>query len=192
VSIKFAVLGLLGRKELHGYAIKQRIERDFGHLWTANYGQIYPALRALEAEGLVTMVEQAQPRSPTRKLYSITPRGRTALRRWLNGPTAKRPVLRDPFLLRFTFFSQGDADAALRAIDEQVAMYKAQLRGRREALIGWRRKDLYVRLASELGIELNAMMLAWLARARAEVAAAEGSADADAAPPVRRARGGRR
>jgi DNA-binding PadR family transcriptional regulator len=169
VSIKYAILGLLSRKDLHGYAIKKRIERDFGHMWTANYGQIYPALRDLEEEGLVTMIEQVQPRSPTRKMYAITARGREVFRRWLDETPEKRLTLRDPFLLRFTFFGQGDPAAALRSIDEQVALYDAQLRGRREALLRWRQNDPYVRMASELGVELNEMIVEWLRRARAEI-----------------------
>ena len=190
MSIKYAILGLLTRKDLHGYAIKQRIERDFGHMWTVNYGQIYPALRALESEGLVTMVEQAQPRAPTRKRYSITPQGRAVFRAWLDSPPEKRLILRDPFLLRFTFFDQGDPAAATRSIDEQIRLYRAQLRDRREAMLGWRRRDLYVRLASELGIELNEMILAWLKRARAEIEAADAEDDT-AAPAARTRRIGR-
>ncbi len=39
MSIKFAILGLLQYKNMHGYRIKKLIERDFGFMWTVNYGQ---------------------------------------------------------------------------------------------------------------------------------------------------------
>ena len=46
--IKYAILGLLHYTDMHGYRIKEHLERNFGHMWSINYGQIYPNLKQLE------------------------------------------------------------------------------------------------------------------------------------------------
>jgi hypothetical protein len=58
----------------------------------------------------------------------------------------------------------------LRGIDQQIAHYSEQLAIREKALAGRRRGDRYVRLAAELGIRFNQMILDWLVYARAEIA----------------------
>ncbi|MBN2077576.1 MAG: PadR family transcriptional regulator, partial [Spirochaetes bacterium] len=41
---------------MHGYQIKTHIERNFGHMWSINFGQVYPSLKSLEKEGLIDMI----------------------------------------------------------------------------------------------------------------------------------------
>ena len=170
MSIKYAILGLLQSKDMHGYRIKKLIERDFGFMWTVNFGQIYPALKTMLGEGLVTMSVVAKSNSPDRKLYSITDRGRAAFQEWLAAEPERHLFIRDPFLLRFTFFGSSDTQRVLRGIDEQIAYYQEQLTGRKATLAKRQRGDRYVRLAAELGIDFNELILAWLQRARAEIA----------------------
>lgn len=38
---------------MSGYDVKQFLESTIAHFWNESYGQIYPTLKALEAEGLV-------------------------------------------------------------------------------------------------------------------------------------------
>ena len=170
MSVKYAILGLLHYKDMHGYAIKEHLEKHFGYMWTVNYGQIYPALKTMQSEGQVTMKEVAQSDAPDRKLYSITEKGREDFREWLHGEPEKKMVMRDPFLLRMTFFGFGDARRALELIEEQIRMYEDHLSRRRE--IAPRRSrggDPFVKLLTELGLNLNEMMLDWLHKAKAEV-----------------------
>ena len=47
MSIKYAILGLLHYSDMHGYRIKAHIEKNFGHMWSINFGQIYPSLKQL-------------------------------------------------------------------------------------------------------------------------------------------------
>ncbi len=77
MSIKYAILGLLNYSDMHGYQIKKHIERNFGHMWSINFGQVYPSLKNLGKEGLINMVEVAPSKNggPHKKLYSITEKG---------------------------------------------------------------------------------------------------------------------
>ena len=170
MSVKYAILGLLHYKDMHGYRIKTHLERNFGHMWSINYGQIYPNLKKMEEEGLVCRGEVVHSAgAPDRKLYGITSEGKEAFTRWLESSPERNMLLRDPFLLRFVFIGFSTKERALELIDEQVERYEEQMGRRRENLKRWHRQGAYVRLTGELGVELNEMYLQWLKRARAEV-----------------------
>jgi PadR family transcriptional regulator AphA len=103
-AITPVVLGLLSKRPLSGYDIKAIVDRSTRFFWAASYGQIYPELRRLEADGLIEGKD-----TPTgerrRRVYELTPDGRKALVEWLLGPTVTIE-LRDESLLRLFF---GDA-----------------------------------------------------------------------------------
>ncbi len=169
--IKYAILGLLHYKNMHGYRIKKHIEQNFGHMWSINYGQIYPNLKKLEQDGLIRMTQilQNDEKGPPRKLYSITEKGKKDFAAWLHASPEKSMLLRDPFLMRFVFFGFGDPERALELIDEQIALYEQQMERRRRNLKKWKKSGGYVRLMGELGVSLNEMFLQWLNRARSEI-----------------------
>jgi DNA-binding PadR family transcriptional regulator len=169
--IKYAILGLLHYTNMHGYRIKKHIEQNFGHMWSINYGQIYPNLKKLEQDGLIRMTEviQNDEKGPPRKLYSITEKGKEEFATWLHDSPEKSMLLRDPFLMRFVFFGFGDPDRALALIDEQIVRYEKQIDRRRRNLKKWEKSGGYVRLMGELGISLNEMFLTWLSRAKSEI-----------------------
>ena len=170
MSVKHAILGLLHYRDMHGYGIKEHLEKHFGYMWTVNYGQIYPALKKMQEEGQVTMKEVAQDDAPDRKLYAITDKGRADFRDWLHSDPEKRMVTRDPFLLRMTFFGFGDPERAVELIDDQIALYEDHLGLRRANAPRWKSGgDPYVKLLAELGLNLNELMLEWLVNARKEI-----------------------
>jgi PadR family transcriptional regulator AphA len=171
VSIKYAILGLLHYKDMHGYRIKSHIERDFGHMWTINYGQIYPNLKQMKKEGLVTVKEVNCPgeKGPPRKLYSITAEGKKVFLAWLEQTPERAMLLRDPFLMRFVFFGFGDRSRAVELIEEQIELYQKQLGKREKNLERWKEHDIYVRLITQLGVDLNQLLLDWLEKARTEI-----------------------
>ncbi len=175
MSVKYTILGLLQYKDMHGYRIKELIDSDFGHMWSINHGQIYQTLKKLEEEGLVAMVEVSPSENggPHKKSYSITDAGRREFARWLESSPEKGMIIRDPFLTRFAFFDFGETDDALRIIDEQIESWQEQLEHRREHVPRRSRQGIYVKLLSELGMNLNEMFLEWLERAREEIAGDE-------------------
>jgi len=169
MAIKHAILGLLHYGDMHGYRIKNHLENNFGHMWTVNFGQIYPALKQMHEEGLVNMKEVGVKDAPDRKQYSITGAGRREFREWLLSDPEKGMILRDPFLLRFTFLGFGDHKRAVEMIDAQISEYETQLLRRKENLPKWSGSSLYVRLVTELGVDFNRTMLDWLRHAKKEI-----------------------
>ncbi len=171
MSLNYAVLGLLQYRDMHGYRIKEHLENNFGHMWSVNFGQIYPILKDLEKKGLIRMLEvsPASNQGPQRKLYSITDKGREEFLKWLKEPADKSMLLRDPFLLKFAFFGFGGPEDALRIIDNQIASYEAQLERRTGNSIRWDNQGPYVKLLSNLGVTFNEMYLEWLKAARKQI-----------------------
>ena len=59
--LELAVLGLLKEQPLHGYELKKRLGDTLGFLWGVSYGSLYPALRRLERNGAIEIVEPRLP-----------------------------------------------------------------------------------------------------------------------------------
>jgi PadR family transcriptional regulator, regulatory protein AphA len=171
MSIKHAVLGLLHYKDMHGYQIKDHIEKNFGYMWTINYGQIYTSLKALVDEGCISLIDVVPSNNgaPHKKLYSLTDKGRKEFKKWLKNPPEKQMLLRDPFLMRFIFFGFGDNEDALKLIEEQIQLYEQQLSRREAKMPRWKNQGMYVRLTAELGLSFNEMFLQWLYTVRDEI-----------------------
>lgn len=171
MSIKYAILGLLHYTDMHGYRIKEHIEKNFGHMWSVNFGQIYPNLRDLEEEGLIRMAEisPSEEGGPQKKCYAIEEAGKEEFARWLAQSPERPMLLRDPFLLKFAFFGFGEDDRALEIIDEQIALYEKHLVQRLNNRKRWEKQGIYVRMIAELGINQNEMFLQWLRYAREEI-----------------------
>ncbi len=123
MSIKYALLGILAEKDLHGYELKSSFDEKVGEFWSLNYGQIYSTLDRLEKEELVTHDRQAQDRRPDRKIFSITPLGRKELENWLATPVSKVRALRDEFFIKLVFMDKNNPGPVLELIEKQRAMY---------------------------------------------------------------------
>jgi DNA-binding PadR family transcriptional regulator len=96
-------MGILTRGSATGYEIKKLFEEDgYQHFVEASFGSIYPALNRLTAEGLVSVREESQEKRPDRKVYSITPAGRTAFVAALMKPLPEDKH-RSPFVFAMLF-----------------------------------------------------------------------------------------
>lgn len=173
MSINYAILGLLHYQDMHGYRIKEHIERNFNHMWSINYGQIYPTLKKLQEQQLVEMVGEQGGGAPPRKVYRITEKGKSEFVEWLKCDPDKKMLLRDPFLLKFMFFEFGSKADAARIIADQLEEYRRQLQFREVNLGKRRRTNLFVGKLSELGVKLNRMMTEWLEECLEEVERAD-------------------
>ena len=133
---RYALLGMLTYKPMSGYDMKKMSDHSIGHFWNENYGNIYPVLKKIEAESLVTMTREEQDGTPTRKVYTITEEGRSAFSRWLTRPP-EPAILREELLLQ-VFFGQWTnpelITAKIRAEDERCRTIIGELEGIRDRL----------------------------------------------------------
>ncbi len=102
---KYAVLGLLSMGPMSGYDIKKKVEATLRYFWNESYGQIYPILKRLVADGLATQSVEEQSGKPDRHIYTLTSRGRQELQQWLS-ESAEPQVERIEILLKLSFGQQ--------------------------------------------------------------------------------------
>lgn len=79
-QLRLLILAVLERQPEHGYAIAQAIRGRSEGLLTAREGTLYPALHALEAEGLIQS-EEHEVGGRVRREYRLTEKGVGALGR---------------------------------------------------------------------------------------------------------------
>lgn len=70
------ILAVLADSPKHGYAIAREIEKRSKNALSLGEGALYPALRALEHEGLIVGNWEAQGSGPARRVYTLTDEGR--------------------------------------------------------------------------------------------------------------------
>jgi PadR family transcriptional regulator PadR len=73
------ILAVLAEKPAHGYAIAREIERVSNRALLLREGTLYPALRVLEGQGLISSAWEPSESGPDRKVYSLTPSGQAEL-----------------------------------------------------------------------------------------------------------------
>jgi len=73
--LKMFILKIIEQKPIHGYDIIHEIEEKTHGNWEPSPGSVYPALEFLMSKGYISMEENDR-----KKVYSITPEGREAVR----------------------------------------------------------------------------------------------------------------
>ena len=112
---RYALLGMLSIRAMSGYDIKKLIETSISNFWSESYGQIYPMLKRLVAEKLVTRTVKKQQGKPDRHVYALTAAGRRELQDWLVEAPG-RSVARNELLLKLFFGEEIPVDASLAHI----------------------------------------------------------------------------
>lgn len=126
MSLKFAVLGLLSETPQTGYDLKRSFDGSIGNCWQATFQQIYAELRKLERERFIVAEKVHQRPRPTKKIYSLTPKGEAALREWLDTPSAPLRV-RDEFLVKVFLITRIPPERALERLAEHRTQHEARL-----------------------------------------------------------------
>jgi DNA-binding PadR family transcriptional regulator len=97
-----AALGMLGQRPGSGYDLMKILATTLATVWSASQSQVYTELVNLADAGLIDVVDIG-PRG--RKVYDLTPAGRTELIRWLVQPADHEPR-RDGALLHVVFLGE--------------------------------------------------------------------------------------
>jgi len=122
MTIQFAILGLLSWQSLSGYDLKKIFADSAVLYWSGNNNQIYKALLQLHEQGLVTQEIQNQEYLPAKKTYTITEKGRTALKAWVRS-TPELPEVHNAFLIQLSWadlLTEEELSATLKRYEEEV------------------------------------------------------------------------
>jgi PadR family transcriptional regulator, regulatory protein AphA len=164
------ILGMVRLGRRTGYEIKQLVDVSTRFFWAASYGQIYPELKRLEDDGLLSGSD-ASVNGRQRRAFSLTSAGEAALDEWLRSDEPLVNEMRNEGVLKL-FFSSG------LPVEERLALVR-QMRTRHEEVHGslCAREDI-VRTRGggpytvlQYGIALQEFHLAWLAELDRELEA---------------------
>ncbi len=185
--LETAILGLLNESPLHGYELRKRLNLLLGSFRAFSYGTLYPALKALEARGLIETADPAPTattgrsgaRSATgrpssggkaplatgrrgRIVYQLTAEGKEHLQTVLSssGPAAWED---ESFDVRFALFAQTDAETRLRILEGRRTRLTERLEAVRESAARTReRLDEYTLELQRHGLEQVEREVRWL------------------------------
>ena len=164
-----------------GYELHHVIEESTGHMLSASFSQIYPALKKLHDAGLVEYDIEPIKNRPSKKYYALTPAGEAALQEWLASPVDFTRGF-NPFDLRLAFMPLAPKDVALSFIDTAIAELEAEIANPRgsgrdpqsygfvdEEAVDMEKLDFVWQSAAKLFRDSRAQRLAWLREVRAGV-----------------------
>lgn len=126
-ALKYAILGLLNRNPMTGYELSKEFNYELAEFWYANHSQIYPELKLLNNEGLVTYDVEISGDILETKRYTITELGRSEFIQWLHKDDKLPRTPKDPFRLRMYFAHNLDRTARLHLLENQKMQHIKRL-----------------------------------------------------------------
>lgn len=125
-NTRYAVLGMLSLAPASGYEIKKMMERSTDHFWREGDSSIYPVLKQLLKEGMVSCEVSNADSDKPKKVYTITEDGQRELQDWL----VKEPILfqsRNELLLKVFFGWNVSKEITIKHIEKFRHNVKAML-----------------------------------------------------------------
>ncbi|EUA93493.1 transcriptional regulator PadR-like family protein [Mycobacterium ulcerans str. Harvey] len=105
--LELAILGLLIESPMHGYELRKRLTGLLGAFRAFSYGSLYPALRRMQAEGLIAenAAPTGMPVRRARRVYQLTDAGRRRFGE-LVADTGPHNYTDDGFGVHLAFFNR--------------------------------------------------------------------------------------
>jgi DNA-binding PadR family transcriptional regulator len=162
---------MLRKGPMSGYEIKALVDNSTRFFWAASYGQIYPELKRLSADGLAKGAD-----SPTggrkRTVYEITATGEEVLVAWLRQPPEVFEM-RDEGLLKL-FFAEALPPAEAVEIVRSMRHHREAVNARLRELEPTKdeRISAYPLTVLRCGIEFTDWFIDWCKRTEERILAA--------------------
>jgi DNA-binding PadR family transcriptional regulator len=169
------LLGLVCLSPASGYDLKQQFATTPMGVYQPSSGSLYPALRRLEAKGLLEAVAGPGESARNRRVYEPTQAGRAAHATWLRTPVEVSTVGRDLglHLMRFVMmehaFSRQEVLGFLGDLHDALAAFTTGLE--RYAAATARLGDRHPGLALDHGLAVHRASLQWTRHAIATLRA---------------------
>lgn len=157
-ELEGAILGVLREgQNATPYAVRRIFQQSISAEWSGSAGAIYPAMRRLEAAGLIAAGKKSDGRG--KKLYLLTKKGLAAHDDWLcDAARASGPGM-DPFRTRaqlWTFLPAPRRSALLKTLHAEISERRAACMKEMAGL------DAADRVARRLVVMLLDARLKWL------------------------------
>lgn len=148
------VLGLLSTHDgLTGYEINDIVRNQLNYFYDGGYGMIYPTLKKLEKEGLVTKEKITQDEKPNKNIFYITDSGKEEFELIVNQKTEPE-VFKSDFLLKLYFGDSLSESKKRMFLKEELARKKEDLSALETNLNKWIKNGMseYQRFTVDYGI----------------------------------------
>ena len=122
--LKYIILGMLAHRELAGYDIKKLFEEELGDFWYSNHSQIYPELRRMEEDGLISSRTELVGKKLEKKFYQITQNGQELLSNWMYEPLNPPVPTRDEFTMKLYLLDSADHPLVTPLFQEEIARHE--------------------------------------------------------------------
>ncbi|MEW5946231.1 MAG: PadR family transcriptional regulator [bacterium] len=167
MALKEAVLGLLFDSPRTGYEIKRFYSETIMNFWNVSDGQLYPTLRRMREDGLVSMEVVPQANTADKHVYSITAEGKAAFTEWLKQPVLKFQEMKEPFLMKMFFFDRLSRDEVANHLRTQLDLHYTMMDEFRKVEETYRDTLTdYQKLIAEVGLIYMEFRILWLTRLR--------------------------
>ncbi len=153
-----------------GYEIKRLAERSTRFFWAASPGQIYPELKRLESDGLLTRSEEPQG-GRARNVYSVTEPGERALREWLTESSDAAFEMRSEALLKVFFADALSTEQQIEVVRAMRAQHEAILDGIRQGSPAYRADRQFGYISWLYGLGLHGWVVEWCKQLEGDLAA---------------------
>lgn len=127
---KDVILGLLSERPQTGYDLTEALQTQLSHFFESSTGMVYPALKGLQKDEMVTVEEQVQHGKPNKKIYHITKKGEEYLQNVIHEDVSP-DIYKSDFLVHLFFdflLEDNEIDKILtdkiNALNEKVADLK--------------------------------------------------------------------
>jgi len=163
LSPKYAIMGFLYIRPMHGYDLHKHLEADLHDVWRISQSQTYNILKNLEKDGWITATPQQQEKRPDREFLTLTDLGKTQFEAWLYAPTpGSARAIRVEFLTRLFFASRLSENLCSRLIHEQSDTIQADLENLHARLLLIPADQIFNRMGLDLRISQLNSMLDWV------------------------------
>ncbi|MBW2064662.1 MAG: PadR family transcriptional regulator [Deltaproteobacteria bacterium] len=119
-STQYVLLGSLMSGPKHGYDIKHFLESRMEATWRVGTSQLYALLRRMEGKGLLSSSLEIQELRPSKRIYTITEKGKGVFLEWLLRPVRQPRDFRVEFIGKLFFLHYLTLPMAQDLVDAQV------------------------------------------------------------------------
>lgn len=169
-NLREALVGLLLEHPNHAYALKQLLAPRISSSESVNDGILYPLLRKLENEGIISGRKDVSASNRTRTIYTVTPAGKSWFMNWLESKSDEEEstlydfFLGNPLFVKIQFFDRIPVKQRLEKLTAHLQRTKSKLKLYGEIRTGMieRAADPHRIALLELGIAQQKCTKRWL------------------------------
>ena len=125
-GLREAILGLLSIRPMSGYEVSQSYKHALQQIWYAPLGQVYPTLRKMQADGLLSVSVELQHDKPNRKISRLTAQGRCVSVNWLSQPSSL-PYMHHEFIHKLFLLNHVEPEQQIKLVRIYIERSKTWL-----------------------------------------------------------------